>query len=511
MVPFQNCSRSQFSSPEKDEKLEGNTGADGKTYRSYGSCENNQPGVMNTLVVANDGLSARYTRKNCVILPRPQPVDIAALKFAAGNSLLMVDNRIYDQQVTSGSQRVTLAYCSSATVTASVWSVVESGGLMSGSVSQNDGKTTGVVTMQSPSEGSYLSTAGQTNPIKLTLTGNSGNLSYAIAGGVASAVQIMCATQGQAPVPADGSATAPAGPPQLPTLLSAYSTRAPWKVAGVDFAVGYPQNQVLKNPLTDPTLANNPAITIDMANKQIKINGNDVVLDGYDFIANGGYSVNVTSGFNTTISNSKIAWIQTASGTDGLTVTNCVFDGAESTASALISHLGTGAVTLTYNYFKNFRAHVLEDWTGGTVIYKYNLLDSGGTSGSYNYLQLGRGNFSSVIVEFNTSYQPYLPAGADEGYVFFSHPAPGSISGELAYNTMIATAPNGQVSMSALMHIGGGTQDPTTVKATVHDNYMDASGSYAPFYTQINNDGRTSVTYSNNFDMTSGGLLPSNP
>jgi hypothetical protein len=76
---------------------------------------------------------------------------------------------------------------------------------------------------------------------------------------------------------------------------------------------------------------------------------------------------------------------------------------------------------------------------------------------------------------------------------------------------MIAVGPPGKIAMSALMHIGGGTQDPTTISASIHDNYMDYSAAYAAFYDSINNDGHTTATYSNNFDMNSGGLLTSDP
>ena len=44
----------------------------------------------------------------------------------------------------------------------------------------------------------------------------------------------------------DGSANAPAGTPQLPTLLNGYAVRPSWNVAGVDYYVGVPTGTVLK-------------------------------------------------------------------------------------------------------------------------------------------------------------------------------------------------------------------------------------------------------------------------
>ena len=45
----------------------------------------------------------------------------------------------------------------------------------------------------------------------------------------------------------DGSNNASAGAPQLPNLLSGYAVRAPWNVAGVDYAVGVPTGTALKD------------------------------------------------------------------------------------------------------------------------------------------------------------------------------------------------------------------------------------------------------------------------
>ncbi len=44
----------------------------------------------------------------------------------------------------------------------------------------------------------------------------------------------------------DGSANAPAGPAQMPSLLNGYKAPPPWEVAGVDYAVGVPSGLTLK-------------------------------------------------------------------------------------------------------------------------------------------------------------------------------------------------------------------------------------------------------------------------
>ena len=56
----------------------------------------------------------------------------------------------------------------------------------------------------------------------------------------------------------DGSANAPAGTPQLPTLFSGETVRPTWMVAGVDYAVGIPTGTVLKDwqSLSGPGISN---------------------------------------------------------------------------------------------------------------------------------------------------------------------------------------------------------------------------------------------------------------
>ena len=83
------------------------------------------------------------------------------------------------------------------------------------------------------------------------------------------------------PPGSDGFANAPTlVPSQYPNLLNGYAVRPPWKVAGVDYAVG---------PRVSPTL--NPATITDsvhfdlsrLASKQLMVIGANATLTGYDF------------------------------------------------------------------------------------------------------------------------------------------------------------------------------------------------------------------------------------
>src|ERR1700737_3849939 len=83
----------------------------------------------------------------------------------------------------------------------------------------------------------------------------------------------------------DGSANAPAGTPQLPTLLSSYVVRPSWNVAGVDYGGGIPAGTVLK----DATTINMAGVVVNAAAHEVHITGNNVTLSGYDFSGGGGW------------------------------------------------------------------------------------------------------------------------------------------------------------------------------------------------------------------------------
>src|SRR5262245_45908777 len=65
----------------------------------------------------------------------------------------------------------------------------------------------------------------------------------------------------------DGSPKAPICTVQHPYLLKGYRTRPQWKVAGVDYCVGYPANTLLKNPAT----ISMEGVSVDVARKSITV------------------------------------------------------------------------------------------------------------------------------------------------------------------------------------------------------------------------------------------------
>jgi hypothetical protein len=93
----------------------------------------------------------------------------------------------------------------------------------------------------------------------------------------------------------DGAAHASAGAAQHAFLLDSYKARPGWRVAGVDYAVGVaPGGGGLKDPVTCHCLPAGAAV--DAANNVIRITGNNVTLDGFNFGLHGGMVVSVEGG-----------------------------------------------------------------------------------------------------------------------------------------------------------------------------------------------------------------------
>ena len=297
---------------------------------------------------------------------------------------------------------------------------------------------------------------------------------------------------------------------QYPSLLNQYASRPSWQVAGVDYHVGAPSGTALKDPAT----ISMAGVSVDTSTRTVNITGNNVTLDGYDFSLHGGYQVYV-SGANTTIRNSNFALgtntgaylISGGPSALNLTVEYCTMDASTiGNQTSLIGYTGSGAITLRYNWFKNFPQHVLELAQGSgkefSVVYKYNLIEQGAiAAGAHlNYLQFGGGHATSVDVEYNTTYQTHQVAGG-EGFQFYNNSSGGIIDNSiLAYNMMIAKGSGGGDAMSYLIH-GGGTT------GSVHDNYFDITGAYGAFYGGSFNGWSS---FSNNINMVTSNIINAN-
>lgn len=184
-------------------------------------------------------------------------------------------------------------------------------------------------------------------------------------------------------VTADGSANAPKGTPQYPALLAGYAARPPWKVAGVDYAVGidrslYPTDANLADPLPKGELADTlVALGCTYRDRVMTIGGSrpgtggdNTTIEGYDFSLHDGIEVNVAaappaawgSPKGVVIRNCKFLMprghgsaIGCGQNASDLTITKCEIDGGPyaGTTAGLIALSCFGKTTVTYTLIKN--------------------------------------------------------------------------------------------------------------------------------------------------------------
>jgi hypothetical protein len=306
----------------------------------------------------------------------------------------------------------------------------------------------------------------------------------------------------------DGASGAPAGAPLLPTLLQEYKARPPWKVAGVDYAVGVPQGMELKDPATISI----PGVAVNAASHTVVIDGSHVTLAGYDFGLAGGWGSYIEPGVtDTRIANSRFLVgannnipINAAPGAGDLTVLDSTFAGGSGRDSvwALINYNGSGTFTAKYNVFLDAPEDAIDFNSGRmTTTVLYNLFGNLGTiPGSHpDPVQYVSVQSNNSIMAFNTIYQPN-PSGM-QGIQLQAQNGSTLNNTTIANNTIVAKA-GASVKMSYSIAV---IQNPGNVinGATVEGNYIDCSGAYGPFYPPTGSN----LTFRGNMNMLSGHKL----
>jgi hypothetical protein len=331
---------------------------------------------------------------------------------------------------------------------------------------------------------------------------------------VAESGTVVVAIAGSAALrPNDGASDAPICKMQHPFLLDRYKARPAWRVAGVDYCVGYPASTVLK----DPTTISMPGVTVNTANQTVTVTGSNVTLDGYDFSLNGGWQVTVASA-NTRIHNSKfmigsneyMPIVGTNEATN-LYVGYCVIDGQNYNAGwgTLINWNGVD-LSVEYCWLKNSGGDSIQGSSGGQINLRYNLIEQAGqTPGAHgDFLQVIGSDPYSASILYNTTLQT---SGFTQGFML--EPGIGSTPGivtsaEYGYNTMIAQ--NGSTVVQ--YYFTGVTAAYIVNTVTWHDNYF-AGGGLAPGGIRSGpNDSSPKTIFVNNVNMVTGAVVQeSNP
>lgn len=176
----------------------------------------------------------------------------------------------------------------------------------------------------------------------------------------------------------DGGPAAPTGTPQFPSLFNSYVKRPLWRVAGVDYRVGVNSNVILKKP----TATNHPPGTFSlMPHPQLVIQGNDLVVDGWDFTGFEvlvGYSVDT---YNVVFTNNIFdGGGQCCVNSNWGHVTNMTFKYNEfrnsATTVGVISWNPdnmTSKLTCQYNFFSRCAGDGINCHRGGSIDMRYNV------------------------------------------------------------------------------------------------------------------------------------------
>ena len=286
----------------------------------------------------------------------------------------------------------------------------------------------------------------------------------------------------------DGSATAPAGAAQLPTLLSSDAVRPSWNVAGVDYHVGIPAGTVLKDPATINMAG------VSVSGQTVTVNGNNVTLNGYDFSLNGGWAL-VINGANDTIENSNFQvgsnlqepiWVNPSA--SNTTIINNNINGAGLKNAAigygLIDVSPTGTLTIEYNSITNAYGQDIvlssQSTSPTSYIVQYNLIENAGfgaSAGAHgDWLQLWNGagdTLSNLEVNFNTWVQnvPDAQASTQGLSLQSANIAQGPVLNESVSNNTIVTTAGSYVSYAIIV-------DNTNLNgtSTVQNNFIAPAG-----------------------------------
>ncbi|MFL5253107.1 MAG: Ig-like domain-containing protein [Rhodopila sp.] len=287
----------------------------------------------------------------------------------------------------------------------------------------------------------------------------------------------------------DGASGAPAGAPIRPTILNGYAVRAPWKVAGVDYAVGVPSG----TPLKDPSLISMAGVSVNKTAHTVTVTGNNVVLSGYDFSLGGGWEV-IVQGTADTVRNSNFV-VGPNQGSMGtvLNVTKSAanfsflynnVNGANVPVTAqmgtTISIASSGMLTMRYNYLHNSGGDMVDlnaSASPRTDIIQYNLFENiGVNTGHADTIQwYNTHTAAGSNVGFNTVYQNVNQPGAGNGALVPTAEGPQAVIDGLTVNndTIIQTAAVKNANFSTGFYAAGGG---TASNIVIHDLFIDPTG-----------------------------------
>lgn len=321
----------------------------------------------------------------------------------------------------------------------------------------------------------------------------------------------------------DGSKVAPtvAAGPQYPSLLSGYAKTpiGTWKVAGVSYAVGYPDSALpLKNPVTTPPAG------CSVSGNTLTVNQDNVHIDGYDFSVNGGVNLvcahnlllitncNFNGGNYKLLTNGPVAFTG-----QYMTILFCKLNGGFTAAGAtttppkgLIYTSGNSAqVVIMFNYFSGSAGDQLYLGACQPLNCQWNFFDdilvAAGTSPQTVAWNTNGSEVVRCWWHFNTTRQ--VTPGARVGTAFYDTSASNVefFGLDVQYNTTVAHGSTG--TLFNYIFEGNPTSNKIGTQSFVGNNYADfsgANGMYQPgTWTSTGNIQISGPSY----DMTTGNVV----
>ena len=321
------------------------------------------------------------------------------------------------------------------------------------------------------------------------------------------ATVILCVWFASSAYAAGESADAAGCLSEQPDLFAPYRHRPAWRVAGVDYCVGVPEGLPLKSPATIAMAG----ARADRSAHIVRVSGDNVRLDGYDFSVDGGWGVFI-EGKGTVISNSKfavgangLAPVLGMQSSGDVTLTDSTIDGADSPdVGGLIEMRGAGVLTVRRSWLKNSADDIVQMHNNGPadLILEYNLIQNSGMApGAHgDWTEFIGGPFTARIA-YNTATQD---GGATQGFMVEPDlgSSPGVVtSGEIANNTM-----KGTVSVFT-----GVTVADIVDNFYVRDNYFDPTHTLGGLaFSGVRGgpfDGSPKTFYDRNVNMRTGAVV----
>jgi hypothetical protein len=301
-------------------------------------------------------------------------------------------------------------------------------------------------------------------------------------------------------------------PAPFPKLLLHERARPPWHVAGIDYAVGLPANMTLK----DPARIDMPGVGLDPSSHLLRVTGDNITLDGYDFALQGGWGI-IIEGHHDTVSraNFKVGSnntipIRGAGTAADFTILDSTIDGGgagphASDIWAVIDDNGHG-MTIERCWIKNTPVDAIDFNGDGKLIAERNLFNNlGYAPGAHaDAIQFTHGHVTGADIVLNTVYDPQPVAGfpvpGGEGLQVEAQLGGSITDAHVARNTIVTTGPLKTAGYLIAVRQDEGSRLDGVV---VEENYLDSTGGWGAFYPP---SGRR-VVFRGNVDMVKGRVL----